>query len=347
VQGAEVTGALATRTPDAETVDQAAGIYEAFNLSAVDTDLNPDNIRAGATIFGISGSETVVDTAETTSPATAGQILEGRRAFVEGTAVTGTMQIQNLSDATTEVLEGFYTLTDLASVDTDLTTENIKSGTTIFGISGDPNVVNTSSGDALSGEILSGKKAWVDGVEVTGVGTSISYPAPVAKTGQAASYAAGDDGDLQKGVNSPIPRFVDNGDGTVTDNLTGLIWLKDGICTDTIGGVTGPKMIWQDALTFCNNLANGQCGLTDDSEAGNWRLPNIKELLSLIDYGRSNPAMPAGSDLFIFISSTYWSSTTYANSADGAWYVDFYDGLGNYSLNKSGSRYVRAVRGGQ
>ena len=50
------------------------------------------------------------------------------------------------------------------------------------------------------------------------------------KTGQTVSYALGDDGDLQKGVMWPVPRFTDNGSGTVTDNLTGLIWLKDANC---------------------------------------------------------------------------------------------------------------------
>ena len=48
-------------------------------------------------------------------------------------------------------------------------------------------------------------------------------PAPVPKTGLTSSYLTGDDGDLQKGVPSPNPRFTNNGDGTVTDNLTGLM----------------------------------------------------------------------------------------------------------------------------
>ena len=55
-------------------------------------------------------------------------------------------------------------------------------------------------------------------------------PAPVEKTGQTTSYATGDDGDLEKGVSWPNPRFTDNLDGTITDNLTGLIWLKDANC---------------------------------------------------------------------------------------------------------------------
>jgi len=58
----------------------------------------------------------------------------------------------------------------------------------------------------------------------------IDEPAPVPKTGQTTSYATGDDGDLEKGVAWPDPRFMDNGNGTVTDNLTGLIWLKNANC---------------------------------------------------------------------------------------------------------------------
>ena len=65
------------------------------------------------------------------------------------------------------------------------------------------------------------------------VGGGSGYPAPVHKTGQTTSYATGDDGDLEKGVAWPNPRFTDNSDGTVTDNLTGLIWLKNANCFGT------------------------------------------------------------------------------------------------------------------
>src|SRR5215831_10404550 len=56
--------------------------------------------------------------------------------------------------------------------------------------------------------------------------------APVPRTGQTTSYAAGDDGALQKGVAWPTPRFTDNNNGTITDNLTGLIWLKNANCPE-------------------------------------------------------------------------------------------------------------------
>lgn len=69
--------------------------------------------------------------------------------------------------------------------------------------------------------------------------------APVERTGQTTSYAAGDDGDLQRGAIWPNPRFTDNGNGTVTDNLTGLIWLKDANCFG--------KRFWADALGVGRN----------------------------------------------------------------------------------------------
>lgn len=160
----------------------------------------------------------------------------------------------------------------------------------------------------------------------------------VPQTGQTSSYATGDDGDWEKGVPWPNPRFTDNGNETVTDNLTGLIWLKSGNCFG--------KRTWAQALADCNNLAHGSCGLTDGSSAGDWRLPNIKELQSLIDYGRWNPALPAGHPFMVKVDDYYWSSTTYASSTDYAWYMDFYDGTDNYYY-KLNYNYVRAVRGGQ
>ena len=127
--------------------------------------------------------------------------------------------------------------------------------------------------------------------------------APVEDTGQKLCWdQAGDpvscpltfqDGDFQAGVDWPAPRFSSNLDGTITDNLTGLIWLQDAEC---FGEVT-----WQGAidavvglalgLQACQNYPAGQINLA-------WRLPNVKELMSLIDYGQINPALPVG-HLFI------------------------------------------------
>ena len=139
-------------------------------------------------------------------------------------------------------------------------------------------------------------------------------PALVPKTGQTTSYGTGDDGELKIGVAWPNPRFTDNGDGTITDNLTGLIWLKNANCFGT--------RTWDQALSDCNGLSNGSCGLTDGSVDGDWRLPNVNELISLVDRGRLIPPLPFGHPFTNVRSDPYWSSTTAADSSFYAWYVD-------------------------
>ena len=121
--------------------------------------------------------------------------------------------------------------------------------------------------------------------------------------------------------------LVVNGDGTVTDTSTGLVWQQE---------TTGP-MTWKEALSYCKSLSLGG---HDD-----WRMPGIKELISIIDYGRRNPAI----DTTAFpdtLSSHYWSATTYTDYASSAWCVNFKHG-GVYDLYESYTYYVRAVRGGQ
>ena len=160
------------------------------------------------------------------------------------------------------------------------------------------------------------------------------------KTGQTTVYSSGDDGDLQKGVAWPSPRFTDNSDGTVSDNLTGLVWLKNANCAGT--------MTWNDALDYCNTLASGSCGLTDGSVAGDWRLPNIVELESLINANESNSAAWLNTQGFSSIqSSNYWSATTDALGTDTAWRVHMYVGYVSHSTYKSDSYCVWPVRTGQ
>ena len=74
--------------------------------------------------------------------------------------------------------------------------------------------------------------------------------APVPKTGQKAYYGTNDDGTLEMGVTWPNPRFTDNGNGTVTDKLTGLVWLQNASC---LGAKT-----WDEALASADGLADGQ-----------------------------------------------------------------------------------------
>jgi hypothetical protein len=179
--------------------------------------------------------------------------------------------------------------------------------------------------------------------KVNGVGVG------VAKTGQTTCWNAsgtaisctgtGQDGAVQKGV-SVSPRFTDNLNGTVLDNLTGLVWLKNANC---FGAQT-----WTNALSNANTLANLACGLSDGSVARDWRLPNVKELQSLIDFGQFFPALPPGSPFSGVLSGGYWSSTTDASIPANAWIVNL--GAGDVANGpKSGGVQVPLVwpvRGG-
>ena len=177
--------------------------------------------------------------------------------------------------------------------------------------------------------------------------SGICAPADVAKTGQTGCWdasgasincaATGQDGTFQTGV-SVSPRFTDNGDGTVKDNLTGLIWLKNPACFGASN--------WTQALADANTLASGSCGLTDGSAAGDWRLPNVKELQSLIDYGHFNTALPSGHPFSVY-NWGHWSSTSSAGNPDGAWAVGISNGSVGGFLKSDASWYVWPVRGGQ
>ncbi len=173
--------------------------------------------------------------------------------------------------------------------------------------------------------------------------------ASVIKTGQTTSYATGDDGTWQKGA-SVSGRFVDNGNGTVTDRLTGLIWLKEAQCTTFFSGdVTGTNnRSWAPAIAAANQLASPYCGLSDGSKAGDWRLPNRKELISLIDDARFQPALPIDCPL-VLPNAYYWSSTTVNRQPTVAYVVNLdvgYMDSGEDKLNVVNTIRVWAVRGG-
>jgi len=123
--------------------------------------------------------------------------------------------------------------------------------------------------------------------------------------------------------------FSRSSSGIVTDNLTKLQWQDD--YSDNGGVVT--KVIWQNAINYCEALTLG--GYSD------WRLPNINELLSIVDDTKSNPAIDS---TFVNTSNYYWSSTTYTQSTSSAWFVNFAYGISGYYKKYYNSSCVRCVR---
>ena len=146
------------------------------------------------------------------------------------------------------------------------------------------------------------------------------------------------------GMTDEQMRFTDLGNGTVRDDNTGLIWLKNANCFGA--------MNWDDAMGKAAALYSGECGLTDGSSEGDWRLPTIDEWQAFVDTNYSNPALcnAAGSgkwsegDAFSNVQSyNYWSSTTYPDLPDNAWRVYMNDGSVHYYSNDYGF-YVWPVR---
>jgi hypothetical protein len=123
-----------------------------------------------------------------------------------------------------------------------------------------------------------------------------------------------------------LESYTDNGDGTVTDNVTGLMW-QQAVPTDTY--------TWAQALAYCPTLTV--------SGYGDWRLPSVIELSSIVDLGQSDPSInptyfpSTPSDLF-------WSASPLAGSSSFAWVVTFVYGSANHYHLVSMSSNVRCVR---
>jgi len=199
---------------------------------------------------------------------------------------------------------------------------------------------------------------------------------PPLKTGQTTAYGIGSDGDLQKGASQT---FTDNGDGTIIDNTTGLMWEKkdsldstpnvsdphdadnlytwcadvspiDGVCDNGTNDMDGTIVT---TFLAALNAGSGFAGHTD------WRIPNVNELQSIVNYQHVNPAVDTAFNTGCAASCTvttcsctqsglYWSSTTYQGGPPQAWFVHFSAGSVSQAatvVSKPDGGYVRAVRG--
>ena len=120
----------------------------------------------------------------------------------------------------------------------------------------------------------------------------------------------GQDGEIRAGVEWPNPRFTVSGD-CVNDNLTGLMWAKN-------GNLSNGTKTWQEALNYVAsmNSGSGLCGYKD------WRLPNVNELVSLLNACEVDSSTWLNSQGFSSVQSNYyWSSTTDARgrTTRGSW----------------------------
>lgn len=142
---------------------------------------------------------------------------------------------------------------------------------------------------------------------------------------------------------TPTSRFINHGNGTVSDQQTGLMWKR---CSEGQNGTdcsTGSAQTfnWQAALQQAQTV-NSNGGFADYND---WRLPNIKELRSIVEIQCIDPAINLG----VFINTpsvVFWSSSTYADGSYEAWVFNF-SYAHDSSDNKYYNRYVRLVRSGQ
>ena len=149
------------------------------------------------------------------------------------------------------------------------------------------------------------------------------------QTGQQNSYAhTGSDGDLEMGVEwDDSSRFNAVTPQVLIDNLTGLMWAKELVTT---------PLAWNQAIDYANQSTYGD--FTD------WRLPNVRELRSLLHYGQATTSWLSSRGFLNLISGRYWTSTTLYLDTGYAWYVELDQGLSGTSRKTSSSYYVLLVR---
>jgi len=201
--------------------------------------------------------------------------------------------------------------------------------------------LGATAADVLDGKAFWGLTAGAWGLQV-GTLASPAGPAPIPKTGQDECFDDSDtaqpcpvagfprqDGELQWGVDWPSPRFTDNNDGTITDNLTGLMWTEDG---------NHGAMTWEQALAYC--------AVYSHSGHSDWRLPNVRELYSLINSGEFSDQWLISqgfSDVDpVFL---YWTSTTLPGLRLDAFGVQMMYGLVDHKAKDFGACMVWPVRG--
>jgi Protein of unknown function (DUF1566) len=234
--------------------------------------------------------------------------------------------------------------TNLATTQSGLTTCTTNLGTTQASLTACTTALGTCPGDLTTCQgNLATCQAAAQGQRLT-TGHTLCYDVSGTVIGCAGT---GQDGELQKGL---VRSYTDNGNGTITDNRTGLVWEKlsdDGSIHDKDATYTYTTAVTTKVAT----LNSGSfAGFTD------WRVPNLEELESLRNLGTANPAVFSAFNTNCVAACTvltcsctrsnaYWSSSAYLNAPSNAWDVTFFDGFVNVN-GKPNTKSVRAVRGG-
>jgi hypothetical protein len=120
-------------------------------------------------------------------------------------------------------------------------------------------------------------------------------------------------------ADAPVGRFTVNGDGTVRDNMTQLVWQQ---------AASASAYTWVDAQSYC---------------VAPWRLPTIRELLSIVDFRQTAPAIDRTAFPNTPAQSGFWSSSPYADGSSPAWGVSFSHGI-SFPARVDGGYSVRCVR---
>ena len=126
-------------------------------------------------------------------------------------------------------------------------------------------------------------------------------------------------------VSATTDTWYANGN-VVTDVATGLVWQRQD---------DGVMRTYLEAINYCQDIS------LDSSTS--WRLPNVKELMSIVDYRTEQPAIDEAAFIGTILNSGYWSTSRYALGIDRAWFVQFFDGFVGFTL-ETDSLYVRSVR---
>lgn len=230
-------------TPGATGQAISQGYHDGTGVVAGDADLVTNNIKAGVSIFGVTGDANVVDTSDAAMQPewlVAGASGYAGGAKVVGTAPTYSMFYMIPTTENQEIPPGFHTTGNAVYGSPDLISANIKYGASIFEVNGKYEVVDTSDADAAEGDLLMYKTAYVNGVKVTGTiidwGVQEYYPdtLPVAiATGyHTGSYIAGEPNFIPENIKAGVGMWwgmVGTYDPTYDASFIGTDWTADGI----------------------------------------------------------------------------------------------------------------------